>query len=68
MFGKKAQDILAGKPNKKLCPLGISKSGTTGWKKLVECIESECMWWNEEEQDCNINVIAKKLIELTKFK
>lgn len=25
------------------------------------CMERECMLWNEEEKDCNVNVIAKRL-------
>jgi len=45
MFGGK-------KEKKKFCPFmgAISK-----------CHKEKCMHWNSYEQDCNINVIAKKL-------
>jgi len=56
MFGKKKNDS-------KFCPFAFNYGHKAG-----KCIKEECVFWNSEEQDCNINVIAKKLIELTKLK
>ena len=29
--------------------------------RVAKCIQGECMFWSEEAQDCNINVLARKL-------
>ena len=56
VFGKKKNDS-------KFCPFAFNYGHKAG-----KCIKEECVFWNYEEQDCNINVIAKKLIELTEPK
>jgi hypothetical protein len=58
--GKKKMD--QNSENAKICPFYFEwVGGETSSIKLAKCLKEKCMLWNPEEQDCNINVIAKRL-------
>ena len=52
MFGKKKNDL-------RFCPFAFNYGHKAG-----KCIKEEGMLWNEEEQDCNLNVLVKELKRL----
>jgi len=59
MFGKKREA-----ENTKVCPFYFGWRGSLNKQAAIDqarCLEEKCMLWNVEEQDCNINVIAKRL-------
>jgi hypothetical protein len=60
LFGKKEST-----ESIRICPLFVGGQRIPVLKvdrfKELQCLKNECMWWNSEEQDCNINVIAKRL-------
>jgi len=61
MFGKKKEEL---RNKNKVCPLAFGThlhKYKTAFGETMECIREDCMWWNPNEQDCNINVIAKRL-------
>jgi len=43
----------------KFCPFAFNYG-----KKSGKCIKEECMLWNTEENDCNLNVLVKELKKL----
>jgi len=47
-------DFIVGR---KKCPFMLNPT----LHALGGCVKENCMFWNEEAQDCNINVLAKKL-------
>ncbi len=50
--------------NAKKCPLFYPHSGkyvNNPIEHVGDCIKGDCMFWNDKAQDCNINVLAKKL-------
>jgi len=47
--------MFGGKKEKKFCPFIPG---------IPPCHKEKCMLWNEEEQDCNINVLVKELKKL----
>lgn len=65
--------------NKKTCPFissimlvasGLTIGSDQPHQKAgvaeVGCIEHRCMFWNNNYEDCNINVIAHRLKKLSK--
>ena len=43
--------------DEKKCPLFYLQTGMI----VCDCIKVDCMFWNDKAQDCNINVLARKL-------
>ena len=63
MFRKKAQNK---EEDARVCPFYFDwVGGEASSIKLAKCLKEKCMLWNEEENDCNINIIAKRLSPLS---